>query len=62
MNPSSVVDSILSARYLRKGEKTYEDICRRVASALADDETEKARFYEAMISLRFDGVDAEVAR
>ena len=53
MNPSSVVDSILSARYLRKGEKTYEDICRRVASALADDETEKARFYEAMISLRF---------
>jgi ribonucleoside-diphosphate reductase alpha chain len=53
MNPSSVVDSILSARYLRKGEKTYEDICRRVASALADDETEKARFYEAMVSLRF---------
>ena len=53
MNPPSVVDSILSARYLRKGEKNYEDICRRVASALADDETEKARFYEAMISLRF---------
>jgi len=53
MNPSSVVDSILSARYLRKGEKNYEDICHRVASALADDETEKARFYEAMISLRF---------
>ncbi|MFA5237855.1 MAG: adenosylcobalamin-dependent ribonucleoside-diphosphate reductase, partial [Methanoregula sp.] len=53
MNPPSVVDSILSARYLRKGEKNYEDICRRVASALADDETEKARFYEAMVSLRF---------
>jgi len=53
MNPSSVVDSILSARYLRKGEKSFEDICRRVASALADDEHENARFYEAMISLRF---------
>ena len=53
MNTPSVVDSILSARYLRKGEKNYEDICHRVASALADDETEKARFYEAMISLRF---------
>ncbi|MFA5236546.1 MAG: adenosylcobalamin-dependent ribonucleoside-diphosphate reductase, partial [Methanoregula sp.] len=53
MNTSSVVDSILSARYLRKGEKNFEDICRRVASALADDESEKALFYEAMISLRF---------
>ncbi|HVP95716.1 adenosylcobalamin-dependent ribonucleoside-diphosphate reductase [Methanoregula sp.] len=53
MNPPSVVDSILSARYLRKGEKDFTDICRRVASALADDETERARFYEAMISLRF---------
>ncbi len=53
MNQPSVVDSILSARYLRKGENTFTDICRRVASALADDESEKARFYEAMISLRF---------
>lgn len=53
MNAPSIVDSILSARYLRKGEKTYEDICRRVASALASDEAEQARFYEAMVSLRF---------
>jgi ribonucleoside-diphosphate reductase alpha chain len=53
MNTPSVVDSILSARYLRKGEKTYEDICRRVASALAEDESDKARFFEAMVSLRF---------
>jgi ribonucleoside-diphosphate reductase alpha chain len=53
MNPPSVVDSILSARYLRRGEKNFTDICRRVASALADDETERARFFEAMISLRF---------
>lgn len=53
MNSSPVVDSILSARYLRGGEKTFEEICRRVASALAGDETEKAAFLEAMISLRF---------
>ncbi|MFA5332429.1 MAG: adenosylcobalamin-dependent ribonucleoside-diphosphate reductase [Methanoregula sp.] len=53
MTSSPVVDSILSARYLRKGESTYEDICRRVASALADDKTEEARFFEAMQSLRF---------
>ena len=53
MNQPSVVDSILSARYLRRGEKDFTDICRRVASALAEDETERARFHEAMISLRF---------
>lgn len=53
MNSSPVVDSILSARYLRRGEKTFEDICRRVASALADDEAEKSAFFEAMATLRF---------
>jgi len=53
MNSSPVVDSILSARYLRKGEHTFEDICRRVATALADDKSEQDRFFEAMISLRF---------
>jgi ribonucleoside-diphosphate reductase alpha chain len=53
MSASSVVDSILSARYLRKGEQTFEDICRRVASALADDPAEEARFNEAMRTLRF---------
>lgn len=53
MNSSPIVDSILSARYLRAGEKTFEDICHRVAGALAADETEAARFFEAMVSLRF---------
>jgi ribonucleoside-diphosphate reductase alpha chain len=53
MSTSPVVDSILSARYLRKGEKSFEDICHRVASALADDPEEEACFFEAMHSLRF---------
>lgn len=53
MNSSPVVDSILSARYLRRDEKTFEDICRRVASALADDEADRANFFEAMTTLRF---------
>ncbi|MDD1693164.1 MAG: adenosylcobalamin-dependent ribonucleoside-diphosphate reductase, partial [Methanoregula sp.] len=53
MSASPVVDSILSARYFRKGETSFEDICRRVASALADDREEEARFFEAMQSLRF---------
>jgi ribonucleoside-diphosphate reductase alpha chain len=53
MNSTQVVDSILSARYLREGEKTFEDICRRVASAVADNEGEATAFYTIMVSLRF---------
>ncbi|HIH02413.1 MAG TPA: ribonucleoside reductase class II [Methanoregulaceae archaeon] len=53
MTTSPVVDSILSARYLRRGEKGFEDICRRVAAALAEDADDRAAFYEAMSSLRF---------
>jgi len=53
MSASPVVDSILSARYLRKGEQSFEDICHRVASALAEDKDEQARFFEAMRTLRF---------
>jgi len=53
MSSQPVVDSILSARYLRKGEKDFSDICRRTAAALADNNEEEARFYEAMTSLRF---------
>ncbi|MDD1694944.1 MAG: adenosylcobalamin-dependent ribonucleoside-diphosphate reductase, partial [Methanoregula sp.] len=53
MSSQPVVDSILSARYLRKGEKNFSDICHRVASALAEDKEEEAIFYEAMNSLRF---------
>lgn len=49
----SVVDSILAARYLRKGERTFDDICRRVAAALAQNEREREEYYEAMRSLRF---------
>jgi ribonucleoside-diphosphate reductase alpha chain len=53
MSTQPVVDSILSARYLRKGEKDYTDICHRVAAALAEDREEEGRFFEAMSSLRF---------
>ncbi|WP_342678958.1 adenosylcobalamin-dependent ribonucleoside-diphosphate reductase [Methanofollis sp. UBA420] len=49
----SVVDSILAARYLRKGEKNFDDICRRVATALARDDAEKEEYYDAMHSLSF---------
>jgi ribonucleoside-diphosphate reductase alpha chain len=53
MNSSQVTDSILSARYLRQGEKTFEDICHRVAWALAEDEDDAKIFFDVMVSLRF---------
>jgi ribonucleoside-diphosphate reductase alpha chain len=53
MNSSQAVNSILTARYLRDGEKTFEDVCRRVAWAVADEEEEATRFFDIMISLRF---------
>jgi ribonucleoside-diphosphate reductase alpha chain len=53
MNSSQAVDSILSARYLREGEITFEDICRRVAWAVAGDDEEATGFYDIMVSLRF---------
>lgn len=49
----SIIDSILSARYLRSGETTFEDVCRRVARALGRDEAETAAYFEEMCSLRF---------
>jgi len=53
MNSSQAVNSILSARYLLDGEKTFEDVCRRVAWAVADEEGEAIRFFDIMIALRF---------
>jgi ribonucleoside-diphosphate reductase alpha chain len=53
MNSSQIVDSILAARYLRTGEKTFEDICWRVAKAVAGDEDEAMQFYDIMVSLHF---------
>jgi ribonucleoside-diphosphate reductase alpha chain len=53
MKTSLAIDSILSARFLREGEKTFEDICRRVAWAVADNDEEAMTFYDIMVSLRF---------
>jgi len=53
MSVQPVVDSILSARYLRKGETSFTDICHRVATALAEGPEEEACFFEAMQALRF---------
>ncbi len=49
----SVVDSILAARYFRAGEKSFEDVCRRVANALGETPEETDEYFQAMMSLSF---------
>jgi ribonucleoside-diphosphate reductase alpha chain len=49
----TVVDSILKARYLRAGESSFEDICRRVAMALAESPEDEQLFFNEMRTLRF---------
>jgi ribonucleoside-diphosphate reductase alpha chain len=53
MNSEKVVESILSARYLREGEKTLGDIFHRVAYAIADNNAEASKFYDLMSCCRF---------
>lgn len=43
----------LKARYLREGESNWEDICRRVAKAIAADEKEYLEFINLMASKVF---------
>ncbi len=49
----SIASSILAARYLRDGETSFADVCRRVAAALGRNDEETATFFEEMHSLRF---------
>ncbi len=45
----SLTAEILKARYLREGEKTWEDICERVAGAIATNEGEYRDFKGLMV-------------
>ena len=49
----SVVDSILAARYYRVGEKSFEDVCRRVANALGETPAETEAYSETLMRLEF---------
>lgn len=44
----SMVDAVIAARYLAKGERIWEDVCQRVASFVANNEHEKTEFYRIM--------------
>jgi ribonucleoside-diphosphate reductase alpha chain len=45
----ALVSEILKARYLREGEKDWEDICERVAKAIATTEEEYLEFKDLMV-------------
>ena len=49
----SVVDSILAARYYRVGEKSFEDVCRRVANAPGETPEETKEYFEGVVSPEF---------
>jgi ribonucleoside-diphosphate reductase alpha chain len=49
----SIVDSILAARYYRVGEKSFEDVCQRVAGALGETQEEINEYFDAMMNLEF---------
>jgi len=44
-----LTDEILQARYLREGEKSWKDICERVARAITEDEGEYREFRDLMV-------------
>ncbi|HDQ08018.1 MAG TPA: adenosylcobalamin-dependent ribonucleoside-diphosphate reductase [Methanoculleus sp.] len=50
---AGIARSILAARYLRDGESSFTDVCRRVAAALGRNDQEAATFFGEMHSLRF---------
>ncbi|MCQ1535783.1 adenosylcobalamin-dependent ribonucleoside-diphosphate reductase [Methanosarcina sp. KYL-1] len=49
----ALVAEILKARYLREGETSWEDVCERVAKAIASDEAEYREFRELMVRKLF---------
>lgn len=48
-----VAERILRLRYYRDGETGFDQLCRRVAAAIADNVTETEEFFEIMNSLKF---------
>lgn len=50
---SKIVDAVLAARYLREGESSFEDVCRRVSTAITDDVDMQKQYFEAMVNLDF---------
>ena len=46
-------ERILRLRYYRDDEKSFDELCRRVAGAIADSKEEEAEYFDMMNTLRF---------
>ncbi|WP_048148762.1 adenosylcobalamin-dependent ribonucleoside-diphosphate reductase [Methanolacinia paynteri] len=50
---SEAAERILRLRYYRDDEKSFDELCRRVAGAIADSPEEEAEYFDMMNTLRF---------
>lgn len=48
-----MVDAVIAARYLNKGERVWEDVCNRVSTFVANDEGQREQFFELMLTGKF---------
>ena len=46
-------DEILSARYCKNDEKSFEDVCLRVADFIGNTDVERSRYYDMMVNKEF---------
>lgn len=53
MSNENMIEQILKERYYREGERSWDDIIKRVASFVANNQEEYEQFYEIMINKRF---------
>jgi ribonucleoside-diphosphate reductase alpha chain len=50
---SEIAKEVLKARYFRKGETKWEDVCRRVADFIGDSEEERKEYYKLLANMDF---------
>lgn len=50
---STMQEDILAARYFKNDERTYADVCKRVADFIGDTEEERENYYELMVNKIF---------
>lgn len=50
---STMQEDILAARYFKNDERTYADVCRRVADFIGDTDEERNDYYELMVNKIF---------
>ncbi len=53
MVSENIVESVLSARYYGKNEKSWSDVCARVSNFIGDDEQQKKDFFNLMNDCKF---------